>query len=324
MLPIVRGETVARAFEIFAEDNPNPYTMQWTLDIQRQLSPTLVFQTGYVGNKGLKISQSHTTNLPDRITGARLVPTVLNVNLRDASDFSTYHAWQTSLRKRFSHDLSFNVNYTWSRNMALSQGDYWGGNDPEVQDETNYRADYGPITQNRTHSMTLDSVYAFPFDRWLNANSVLKHVVGGWQLAGIVGVANGQWINVVQPSTYLQSRPDYAGGDPLLNGADRFRYLNPAAFARVPVNSANVPIRAGNLGKNALRGPDFWNLDLSISKDFKFYERYGLKFRLDMFNATNSVRLGLPNADITNTTLFGVITAVAPARTMQMGLRFTF
>jgi outer membrane receptor protein involved in Fe transport len=324
MLPVVRGETVPRAFEIFAEDNPNPYTMQWTLDIQRQLSPTLVFQTGYVGNKGLKISQSHTTNIPDRITGARLVPTVLNVNVRDASDFSTYHAWQTSLRKRFSYDLAFNVNYTWSRNMALSQGDYWGGNDPEVQDETNYRADYGPITQNRTHSMTLDSIYAFPFDRWLNANSVLKQVVGGWQLAGIVGVANGLWINVVQPSTYLSSRPDYAGGDPYLNGADRFRYLNPAAFARVPVNSANVPIRPGSLGKNALRGPGFWNLDLSISKDFKFYERYGLKFRVDMFNATNSVRLGLPNADITNTTFFGLITAVAPARTMQMGLRFTF
>ncbi len=63
MLPVVRNENVPRAFEIFAEDNPNPYTMQWTLDIQRQLSPTLVFQTGYVGNKGLKISQSHTFNL---------------------------------------------------------------------------------------------------------------------------------------------------------------------------------------------------------------------------------------------------------------------
>ena len=324
MLPVVRGENVPRAFEIFAEDNPNPYTMQWTLDIQRQLSPTLVFQTGYVGNKGVKISQSHTANTPDRITGLRPVPTVLNVNLRDASDFSTYHAWQTSLRKRFSYDLAFNVNYTWSRNMALSQGDYWGGNDPEVQDETNYRADYGPITQNRTHSLTLDSIYSFPFDRWLNAGSVLKQVVGGWQLAGILGVANGQWINVVQTSSLLQSRPDYAGGDPYLNGADRLRYLNPAAFARVPVNSATVPIRPGNLGKNALRGPGFWNLDLSISKDFKFHERYGLKFRVDMFNATNSVRLGNPNTDITNTTLFGVITVVQPARTMQMGLRFTF
>ncbi len=148
-----------RAFEIFAEDNPNPYTMQWTLDIQRQLSPTLVFQTGYVGNKGLKISQSHTFNLGDRVTGIRPVPSILESNLRDASDFSTYHAWQTSLRKRLSYDLAFNVNYTWSRNMALSQGDYWGGNDPEVQDETNYRADYGPINQNRTHSMTLDAIY---------------------------------------------------------------------------------------------------------------------------------------------------------------------
>src|SRR5262245_18349254 len=99
--------------------------------------------------------------------------------------------------------------------------------------------------------MTLDSVYTFPFDRWLNAGSALKHIVVGWQLAGIVGVANGLGINVVQPSTYLCSPPDYAGGDPYLNVANRLRYLNPAAFVRVPVNSANVPIRAGSLGMNA-------------------------------------------------------------------------
>jgi len=323
MLAVVRNENISRAFEIFDENNPNPYSMQWTLDIQRQLSPTLVLQTGYVGTKGLKISQSHTLNIPNRLTGVRPVATVLDVNLRDASDFSVYHAWQTSLRKRLSHDLAFNVNYTWSRNMALSQGDYWGGNDPEVQDETNYRADYGPISQNRTQSLTLDAIYTAPFDRWVKAGSVLKHVIGGWQLAGILGAANGQWINVVQPSGYLQSRPDYAGGDPYMNGANRFQYLNPAAFARVPVVTSNIPIRPGNLGKNALRGPGTWNLDLSVSKDFKFYERYGLRFRADMFNATNAVRLGNPVVDIANAR-FGQILAVAPARTMQLGLRFTF
>ena len=75
MLPIVKNENVPRAFEIFAEDNPNPYAMQWTLDIQRQLSPTLVFQTGYVGNKAVKISQSHTFNLANRVTGIRPVTT---------------------------------------------------------------------------------------------------------------------------------------------------------------------------------------------------------------------------------------------------------
>jgi hypothetical protein len=323
MLAVVRTQNISRPFEIFDEDNPNPYTMQWTLDIQRQLSPTLVFQTGYVGTKGLKISQSHTYNLIDRVTNVRPVTTVLDVNLRDASDFSVYHAWQTSLRKRMSHDLAFNVNYTWSRNMALSQGDYWGGNDPEVQDETNFRADYGPITQNRTHSFVLDLIYDAPFDRWLKAGSALKHVVGGWQLAGILGAANGQWLNVVQPSTYLQSRPDYVGGNPYVTGANRFLYLNSAAFARVPVNSSNVPIRPGNVGKNALRGPGTWNLDLSLVKDFKFFERYGLRFRADMFNATNSVRLGNPITDITRAD-FGRILNVQAARTMQLGLRFTF
>src|SRR5262245_19498179 len=69
---------------------------------------------------------------------------------------------------------------TWSRKMALSQGDYWGGNDPEVQDETNYRADYGPVTQNRTQILTLDAIYDAPFSRWLKADSLLKHVVEGW------------------------------------------------------------------------------------------------------------------------------------------------
>ncbi|MFN0166155.1 MAG: TonB-dependent receptor domain-containing protein [Bryobacteraceae bacterium] len=323
MLPVVRNENIPRAFEIFFEDNPNPYTMQWTFDLQRQLSPTLVFQTGYVGNKGLKIHQSHTFNLPDRVTGIRPVPSILESNLRDSSDFSVYHAWQTSLKKRMSHDLAFNVNYTWSRNMALSQGDYWGGNDPEVQDETNYRADYGPVTQNRTHSLTLDTIYDTPFDRWLKAGSVLKHVVGGWQIAGILGVANGAWLNAVQPSTFLSSRPDYNGANPYLDGGDRFLYLNRAAFTLIPTGPSGAPIRPGNLGKNALRGPSYWNLDLSLSKDFKFHERYGLKFRADMFNATNSVRLGNPILQVNNA-LFGRITAVFPARTMQMALRFTF
>ena len=323
MLPIVKNENVPRAFEIFAEDNPNPYAMQWTLDIQRQLSPTLVFQTGYVGNKAVKISQSHTFNLANRVTGIRPVTTILESNIRDASDFSTYHAWQTSLRKRLSYDLAFNVNYTWSRNMALSQGDLWGGNDPEVQDETNYRADYGPITQNRTHSFTFDSAYTLPADRWLNAGSVLKQVVGGWQLAGILGIANGAWLNVVQPSTFLNSRPDVNGTDPYTDGSNRLLYLNRAAFTIIPTGPSGAPIRPGNLSKNAFRGPGFWNLDLSISKDFKFHEHYGLKFRVDMFNATNSVRLGNPILQINNA-LFGQITAVAAARTMQMGLRFTF
>jgi hypothetical protein len=169
----------------------------------------------------------------------------------------------------------------------------------------------------------LDTIYDVPSDRCLNAKSVLKHVTGGWQVAGTLGVANGAWLNVLQPSTFLNSRPDYNGANPYLNGDNRYLYLNRATFTLIPTGPSGAPIRPGNVGKNAFRGPGYWNLDFSIWKNFKFYERYGLTFRVDMFNATNSVRLGAPILQVNNA-LFGQITAVAPARTMQMALRFSF
>jgi hypothetical protein len=322
MIDKVRNENVPRSFQIFDENNPNPYAIQWTLDIQHQISSTLVLQTGYVGTRGLKITMNHRSNQPDRVTGIRPFPAVLESLQRDASDNSKYHAWQTSLRKRFSSDFSFNVNYTWSKTLALGQADYWGGNDVVAQDEKNRRDSYGPINEDRNHRITLDFIYA-PFDRWLGANAAARHLIGGWRLSGIVSGSSGAPINVTQSSSYSGSRPDYNGADPILTG-DRFHYLNPAAFTLVPVAAASgATIRPGNVGKNAFRGPGVWNLDLSLMKEVRFAERYDLTFRADMFNATNSVHLGSPISEVTRTD-FGQIRTVASARTMQLGLKLNF
>src|SRR5262245_9815536 len=323
MINIVRNEVVPRSFQIFDENDPNPYAIQWTLDIQHQFSSNLVLQTGYVGTRGLKITMNHRSNQPDRITGIRPFPDVLESLARDASDNSKYHAWQTSLRKRFSDDFAFNVNYTWSKTLALGQADYWGGNDVTAQDETNRRANYGPINEDRTHRLTLDFIYA-PFDRWLGTASAARHIIGGWKLGGIVSGSSGAPINVTQSSAYSSSRPDYNGADPILRGSNPFLYLNPAAFTQVPIVPASgAPIRSGNVGKNAFRGPGIWNLDLSLMKEVRLAERYGLAFRADMFNATNSVHLGSPVAEVTRTD-FGQIRTVASARTMQLGLKMNF
>jgi hypothetical protein len=325
MISKVRTEVVPRSFQIFDEDNPNPYSVQWTFDVQRQVSSSLTVQTGYVGTRGVKITMNHRTNQPDRITGIRPFPNVLESLQRDASDTSQYHAWQTSLRNRLSHDISFDVNYTWSKTLALGQADYWGGNDVVAQDEFNRRANYGPTNEDMNHRMTADLVYHAPFDRWLRtSNSAVKHLAGGWKFAGILSASTGAPINVNQASAYSGSRPDFNGQNPILNGVDRFFYLNRSAFDLVPVVAASgAPIRAGNVGKNSLRGPGFWNLDLSIAKDIRFAERSNVAFRVDMFNATNSVRLGSPISELTNPD-FGRIRTVGSARTMQLGLKLTF
>src|SRR4030095_16286893 len=150
-------------------------------------------------------------NLPDRITNVRPFPQSLPFSYDDASDMSSYHAWQTSLRKRLSHDLAVNVNYTCGKNMSISQGDFWPGANMRVQDENNFAADYGPNYLDKTHIFNFDFAYTAPFDRWLNAGSVLKQVIGGWELNGIVSAATGNPLTVMQQSAYEFSRPDYTG-----------------------------------------------------------------------------------------------------------------
>jgi hypothetical protein len=82
-------------------------------------------------------------------------------------------------------------------------------------------------------------------------------------------------------------RPDLLSGvSPYLNN-DR-NLLNPAAFAAPAAGTY------GSLGRNALRGPSFDQVDLIFLKRFRFTERYNLEFRTEMFNIFNNTNFGVP------------------------------
>ncbi len=320
---LVERRDVPKGYGVFDPNNRNPYSVQWTFDIQRQITPAMVFQTGYVGNKGLKIIASHTNNLPDRITGLRPYPGSLESGWKNGSDFSYYHGWQSSLKKRLSRNLTFNIHYTWSKVMALNAGDFWAGNDVRVQDEDNWRADKGPARYDVAHRFVTDYVYEAPFDKWLGARGAVRHLTGGWQVSGIFTAETGEALNIEQASNRTFSRPDYVGGDAYAKG-DRFQWINTPAFLRVPQSSASgQPLRPGTVGKNSLRGPGSWDLSLAIAKNLTFHERYKLQLRVDAFNAFNHVNLGSPIADLTRPT-FGRILSVGGARSLQLNGRLTF
>jgi hypothetical protein len=322
-IQIVRNSPNApRSFEIFQEDNGNPYSLQWTADIQRQIGNDAVLQVGYVGTRGVRILLTHNINNPDRLTGQRPVPSVAISNLRDAGDSSTYHGLQTSFRKRLSHGLLFNTAYTFSKAMAVSQGDYFGGNDPEVQDETNWAKDWGPLIYDRQHVLTTDFAYQLPTGRWA-IGGLRRHLLGDWQVGGVMRASTGAAIMPLQASGLGRSRPDYNGRNAYLDGPDRYAYLNPAAITRVPLSGAGLPVRAGNAGKGSLRGPGLWNLDLAVAKSFVFREKFNLRFRAEAFNSTNRVNLGEPILESTRSD-YGQVRTVADARAIQMSLRLVF
>jgi len=172
-----------------------------------------------------------------------------------------------------------------------------------------------------THLFTLDLVYELP--RLSGFRSPLRRVLGGWDVAGIWSASTGQPFTLRQPTSRDRSRPDVIDfNNAVLN--DFPQYLNPRAFARVPVIAAtNQPARPGNVGRNVWSAPGQWNVDFSFGKTVPLKERVSLRVRADMFNAFNHIN---PTGLETNisSARFGRLTSTAGARRIQLQARLSF
>jgi hypothetical protein len=295
------------------------------MSVQRQLFRNTVVEGAYVGTRGLRLMMVRTMNPPDRITGVRPVPGFATFRYRDSSEQTNFHSFQGSVRQRMTRNLSFNVNYTWSRNMSYSSdADLLLPASP--QDIFNVRAEYGPSNIDVRHRFIVDYIYELPFLSWIGGNSAFARMaLGGWQLSGVFTAQTGSPFNVTQPSGLDSSRPDYVGGVPILPDADKtLQYLNRSAFAQVPLSAGpRLPIRPGNIGRNALYGPDWWNIDMTLAKSIAFTESTRLQVRAELLNAFNHTVMSGINGNITQSN-FGRFTATRGARQVQIGARFTF
>jgi hypothetical protein len=333
LIRTIDSETKARNWiNTFSVVNPtlqNPYTMQFTFGIQRELARDLSLETGYVGNRGVKFLMHRWMNEPDRVTGLRPNPR-LNVNYYvDHTQQSFYSSWQTSVRKRFSHGFSGSAHYTWGRGLSTAGGDigayYQGDGDARTQDFFNPRADRGPSTGDITHYFTGEWVYEAPLLKNLQ-NRGARLVLGGWQVSGIFLARTGTPAQLSQSGTALQvARPDYVGGQVYLNDyRSTLRYLNPAAFALVPLHPVSrAGIRPGNVGNNAIRDPGAWNVNVGISKEFPITERARLRVGLDGFNFFNHTNLSGLVTNLNNR-FFGELQGTGGARLVQLNGRLSF
>lgn len=317
-------------FQIFNPNLQAPYTMQYSLDIQRQLTPTLVLSTGVVGTRGVKFILFRAANRVDRITGLRPNPNLSQPVYTDNSQSLTYYAWQSSLTKRFSNRLSFDVNYTWSKGIANASGDFgaWftGENSNTVNQEFfDLKADRGPTAFDLTHVFTAGWIYELP--RLQNVrNPFVRQVLGGWQASGIVRANTGLPVTAVQSSSRPGDRTDFVGGGPVVlpNYQSTLQYLNPAVFQLIPRSAASgAPVRPGNAGRGAFREPGLWNLDFSLAKYVSIREGLRLQFRTDMFNAFNHTNLSGLRTNL-NDRFFGQLLSTRGARVIQMSLRLDF
>jgi hypothetical protein len=95
------------------------------------------------------------------------------------------------------------------------------------------------------------------------------------------------------------------------------QYFNTAAFTAATIGTF------GNVGRGLLRGPAYFDVDMSVFKDFAFTERYKLQFRAESFNTENRPNFSNPVASVSSGT-FGRITAAGDPRVLQFALKLFF
>jgi hypothetical protein len=263
----------------------------------------------------------------DRTTGLRRNPDLGSGRYFDSSQNTVYASWQSSLRQRYTRNLTGSVHYTWGKALAYSGGDtgadFSGDTTLNVQDFFDVRSNRGPSAGDITHRFIADYIYELP--GLLNHHGLVRHTLGGWQISGILSATTGEPLIITQPSTLTGSRADYVGGDPILpDYQDTLQYLNRAAFARVPIVPASgAPLRPGNAGVGLVRGPGRWDLNFSLGKNFSITERVRLQFRTDTFNFFNHTNLSGITTNVTSGT-FGRLTGTTGARVVQLNVRLRF
>jgi outer membrane receptor protein involved in Fe transport len=305
---------------------PNPYSLQYTLGIEQALPWQSALDIAYIGNRGLKENITEVQDLPDRVTGIAPFPQFSQFNYYFAGDMSNYNALQVQLNKRLQRGIMFGASYTWSRNMAFENA----GLEMELppQDNNNIKADYGPTHNDMPNNFALSGAWTLPLTQWTGLHGgVADSFLGGWQISGTVELRAANPVNLVNGnSSYPSDRPDAVPGvDPYIKKYNRFQlqYLNPAAFAMVPIsNASGAQIRGGDLGKNAIYPPGTKDLDASVSKSFKITGRTQFQLRLNAFDAFNHENLYNLNTNPSSDS-FGELQS-ATSRTVQLGGKIVF
>ena len=317
-------------------DPKQPYIMQYSLNIQQEIMPNTVFQIGYQGSLGRKLPRltndanlvvpvkfdaSQFPNGPGPEFNGRtffpfegLPPAIarkrnpnfggIRMELWDGN--SSYNALKVGLNRRFSEGLQFQFAYTFSRaideSSNVNHSDNNGGRNeaagwsvPDPDDKSTSRG----LSGNHIEQTFIAN---FSYDVPYNPPGLAGHILGGWQVNGILTAADGApfSLNVnfdrAEAGQFeIAQRPELKPGssnNPVLDDRDPNAFFDVNAFELAPRGFL------GNVGRNTLIGPGLLTFDFGLTKNFAVRDEITIQFKTEFFNVFNRANFGSPGTNI--------------------------
>jgi Carboxypeptidase regulatory-like domain/TonB dependent receptor len=352
-----------------------PYAQDWNLNIQRSFGADWLLQVGYVGTIGVRLprfiegnpaiyvpgldttspgctvanpcplSTSSNANQRRLYSGCTLADPPSSCIYSSVGEIasianSSYNALEASLRKRFSHGLSFLASYTWSHsiddvssfNITGSASQPVAGENDLAQNPFDLAAERGRSMFDARHRFVLSYQWSLPFLQ--HSKNWYGYALGNWQLNGIFTAMSGTPFTVFDSndvslqgqapeiSGFSSNRPNVVG-NPNSGPRTAAQWFNVSAFQPI-IQDPNSPVQQfGNEGRNSVQGPGYVNWDFSAFKNIRLTESKQLQFRGELFNVLNHTNFRLPVSDIESPT-FGQIQSDVSQRKIQVALKFLF
>jgi hypothetical protein len=348
---------------IFSSNFQLPYSLQYSIGVQRELPWNMFLQVDFNYRKGLHEVIVYDANQASSVGGVRLTNFAAPVPVVDSAAFSTYSGLLARLDRRFKHGFQLTASYALSSFKAFNNDSLGLGGVPT--NLNNLRADFGPAGLDRRHRLVVSAIWELPFFK--NDTSVWKkNVLGNWNLSLISTTFSGVPESVFLPgnldlsatgtfATYLPSTGPGSIGRSIksvdeLNGLIRAFNQN--------INTLGNTFRCGDLSPTGqcdlqglpvlrlaelpsdtqLGGDSLISQDLRLTKTIAFSERYRLQLIGEVFNLFNVANLvnvndlvlaaeGTPADQITTlrpTQRSNSIFGTGGPRAFQFGARFNF
>jgi hypothetical protein len=331
----------------------SPRVQQWNLTVEQQLGTAWGVSVSYLGshsdrfwgiveqNPGVYLGEGRCT-LNNGVSYPRCtVPANLNFrrklylenpeeaqyvsSLELLDDLSTqdYRGLRVSVRRRSAAGVSLNGNWTWGRCFGLQLGRGGGGGSGSGgggayanPDDPEY--DRGYCDWDRTHIANMSAGYETP----QFPGGVLNALASSWRVTGIVSARSGRRFDVITGVTAfngqgLARRVNQISED-VYGEKTLSSFLNRAAFANP------APGTLGDHMHNALAGPNFWKVDLAVSRLISWGTAQNVEVRVEAFNLFDTFNWGMPNSNF-RSGAFGRITSMdGDPRILQFGLKYGF
>jgi hypothetical protein len=334
-----------------------PYTDQWNFGVQQQITSNAVLTANYVGSVGRRLDVGGEYNVAT-VAGGNLNTSCAPYSTSGATNCgapypyigptpydrsagkSTYNALQLSLTGRQQHGLTYLISYTWSKSLDLGCSGWYGVEGCSVQNPYDLQGSKGPSGQDLPQIFSAAWVYALPFGKQgklASGNPVVNHIIGGWNLNGVLTLYSGQAFDVgnSEADDTAETGNTYGNFGNGYDGYERADVIGPLYASHKGPAQWLSPIGVGyavpalgtfgDLGRDSLRSDWSKNLDLSIFRQIPITERFRVEFRFETFNVTNTPVWAVPSSSLDTPSQFGKVSSTANVpRQLQFALKLYF